>query len=221
MKLSTTLSVGLLPLLVIGYISTIFNPVALLRQQKHKICPEKSVPENLQVLGSRKNRDRAIVLYAALCREPHTTTQSTNYLGKAVFIHKGLTWQLVESDGTERSLQATPPSPLELVDFSLGSVELQQSDRVKILYGYILSPKVVAVEATLGSGKTIRDQSSDGVFALFVPPETPLCEVRVLGPDGQILRRDILRSVYQSARKTQEYLSCKSFYADLQSFSHG
>lgn len=57
-----------------------------------------------------------------------------------------------------------------------------------IVFGYSLSPQVVAMEAVFNNGDMIHDETGNGVFTLQAPGALRACEIRVLGADGKALK---------------------------------
>jgi hypothetical protein len=115
--------------------------------------------------------------------------------GHQVMRREGMGWQISSGDsfGMENSPRATDQKTAEqLIDYGVSHSRPEESDRYLILYGQILNPKVGAVEVTFNNGQVLRDSGSDGAFALVAPGATGICELRILGTDNQILRKDEL-----------------------------
>ncbi|HEY9605411.1 MAG TPA: hypothetical protein V6C85_27650 [Allocoleopsis sp.] len=71
--------------------------------------------------------------------------------------------------------------------------------------GLALRREVVAVEATLSTGQTLRDRVTNGVFGIILPKASEIIELRLLGARGQVLRRDnVLESCPILRQKLQE-----------------
>jgi hypothetical protein len=164
---------------------------------QHVACPttgEKAV-QRFQVLGTHRWAKGVIVLYSAMCPTKDGKASTQRVFGHQVMKRDGMGWQVSSGDsfGMENSPKATDQKTAEqLIDYGVGRSRPEESDRYLILYGQILNPKVTAVEATFNNGQVLRDSGSDGAFALAASDATGICELRILGTDNQILRKDEL-----------------------------
>lgn len=152
-------------------------------------CPthQNVKAEDFQVLSTYKWSKGVVVLYSALCPNNRQPAALERVFGHKVMERNGKRWQVSGSDSFGEESQPSPSERLVNYDISKSS---SSGDRYTILYGQILAPKVAAVEATFDNGKVVRDEGMNGVFALISPGATGVCELRVLGPDNQILHTD-------------------------------
>ncbi|XHX77989.1 MAG: hypothetical protein RBJ76_26740 [Stenomitos frigidus ULC029] len=157
-------------------------------------CPTKPKAERFKVLSTQLSSQGVIVLYSAFCP---TSNGAQQVFGHQVVKRNGMTWQ-VSGSGSYGAESESAPSA-RLVEYGISHAATQHSKKTAkseepytLLYGRALKPQVVAVEATFNNGKTVRDVSRNGVFALFSAGATSVCELRVLGTDSQILRREEL-----------------------------
>ncbi len=171
------------------------TPTRVIHQ--HVACPttgEKAV-QGFQVLGTHRWAKGVIVLYSAMCPTNDGKASTQRVFGHQVMKRDGMGWQVSSGDsfGTEDRPKKTDQKTAEqLIDYGVSRSKPEESDRYLILYGQILNPKVGAVEATFNNGQVLRDSGSDGAFALVAPDATGICELRILGTDNQILRKDEL-----------------------------
>ncbi len=162
-------------------------------------CPTdgKAKAERFKVLSTQAWSQGVIVLYSAFCPAANAKTPTLQIFGHKVVQRNGMAWQ-VSGSGSYGTEKGAAPPPEQLVEYGIGRSPSQadgnapSSQPYTILYGRVLKPKVVAVEATFDNGKILRDESSNGVFALLSAGATGLCELRVLGADNQILRQEDL-----------------------------
>ncbi|MBD2021860.1 hypothetical protein H6F43_16895 [Leptolyngbya sp. FACHB-36] len=153
-------------------------------------CPKNGQKaQSYQVLSTQKWSRGVVVLYSALCPTGNQMP-ARRVFGHKVVERNGMNWQVSGSD----SFRTKPTSAKSerLIDYSISQSTAQSRDRYAILYGQIIATKVVAVEATFDNGQILRDEGSNGVFALVSPGATGVCEVRIFGNDNQILQQDDL-----------------------------
>jgi hypothetical protein len=160
-------------------------------------CPTtgQKAAEGFQVLGTHRWSKGVIVLYSAICPTTDSKAATQRVFGHQVMKRDGMGWQVSSGDsfGMENSAKSTDQKTAEqLIDYGVSRSQTEASDRYLILYGQILNPKVAAVEVTFNNGQVLRDQGIDGAFALVAPNATGICELRILGTDNQILRKDEL-----------------------------
>jgi hypothetical protein len=160
-------------------------------------CPTggKAKAERFKVLSTQAWSQGVIVLYSAFCPADNAKTPMLQIFGHKVVKRNGMAWQVSSSGSYGTEKEAAPSS--QLVEYGISRSSNQPKSRsfpheepYTILYGRVLKPKVVAVEATFDNGKTVRDENSNGVFALFSAGATGICELRILGADNQILRQE-------------------------------
>lgn len=166
----------------------VLSAEAAVRRELSNICPQETVTEDFQILGTRKWSKRLIVVYQVNCRNDHTSPYNGNLLGHQVVVRKGISWQAVSGGDRIGLLPQLPPS--EIVQYGTTRKHRERGDRPTVVYGKILTPNVAAVEATFDNGKTLRDEGKDGMFAMALPEAVEVREVKVLSADGQVLQRD-------------------------------
>jgi hypothetical protein len=196
MKRSLTCLVGLVSLTAAAafgcYLLSTQFPVADRSTVRLPVpCPpqDRAQAEQVQVLSTHRWSQGVVVLYSALCPSGNKA-QLQPIFGHQVVTQAGKSWQVSGSGsyGTEQSATAAD----RLVDYSVSKSISRGNDRYTILYGQILKPKVTAVEASFDNGQILRDDSGKGVFALISPGSRAVCELRVFGPDNQILQQENL-----------------------------
>jgi hypothetical protein len=176
-------------------------------------CPTKAKPkaERFQVLSTQESSQGVIVLYSAFCP---TNDGAQQVFGHKVVRRNGMTWH-VSGSGSYGAENEPAPSA-RLVEYGIShaltqrptTTAAQNEEPYTLLYGRALKPQVVAVEATFNNGKTVRDESRNGVFALFSAGATGVCELRVLGADNQILRREdfVVRKPFSLSKRATQCL---------------
>jgi hypothetical protein len=176
-------------------------------------CPTKAKPkaERLKVLSTQPLSQGVIVLYSAFCP---TNDGAQQVFGHKVVRRNGMTWH-VSGSGSYGAENEPAPSA-RLVEYGIShaltqrptTTAAQNEEPYTLLYGRALKPQVVAVEATFNNGKTVRDESRNGVFALFSAGATGVCELRVLGADNQILRREdfVVRKPFSLSKRATQCL---------------
>jgi hypothetical protein len=189
------------------------TPMRVVHQ--HVVCPttHASPGKDFQVLSTHQWSKGLVVLYSATCpTQDGKAGRDSKVVMKRVFGHQvvernGITWQVssVDSYGLKNSSWQKEAEQLIEYDISQfsqsGKRSLSQSaldmtvkttEQYMILYGQALSPKVVAVEVTFDNGHVMRKRIEEAAFALISPGARGICELRILGPDYQILRKDEL-----------------------------
>lgn len=171
------------------------TPTRVIHQ--HVACPTpgQKAAQGFQVLGTHRWAKGVIVLYSAMCPTNDGKASTQRVFGHQVMKRDGMGWQVSSGDsfGMENSAKKTDQKTAEqLIDYGMSRSNPEERDRYLILYGQILNPKVGAVEVTFNNGQVLRDSGSDGAFALVAPDATGICELRILGTDNQILRKDEL-----------------------------
>ncbi|MDX2240498.1 MAG: hypothetical protein NW224_07435 [Leptolyngbyaceae cyanobacterium bins.302] len=146
--------------------------------------------QEFQVLGTYRWAKGVIVLYSALCTTQHPKGGMQRVFGHQVVKREGMNWQISSSDSY--SVKRNPHSPEKLIEYGISQAVEKSGDRYTILYGQFLTPKVGTVEATFDNGQVIRADGKGKGFALISAGAANVCELRVLGPDDQLLRREDL-----------------------------
>ncbi len=182
-------------------------------------CPDqpKIAAEAFRVLAVRKWEKGVVALYRGNC--PSTEKQFAGdskeeaVLSYRVARRDGMEWRF-SSSGNHRikpSIDAKAASKA-LIDYGVGRKDQTPAERYAVFFGQVLDPEVATVEVTFNNGKTLRDSSTDGLFLLVSSGATAVCDVRVLGGDQQILRRDEL--VLPESR-TSEIAGCQPISGQL------
>jgi len=176
-------------------------------------CPTNAKPkaERFKVLSTQQSSQGVIVLYSAFCPTINGVQQ---VFGHKVVKRNGMTWHVSGSGSYGAENEPSPAA--RLIEYGIShasnqrptNTAAQNEEPYTLLYGRALKPQVVAVEATFNNGKTIRDESRNGVFALFSAGATGVCELRVLGADSQILRREdfVVRKPFSPYRRSTQCL---------------
>ena len=186
--------------------------------------PEAMVLGDFRILRTIKYSQGVMVLYRQICRDATTSILQAN-LYKALVVHENTVWRQAKVSQSlgQTSYRITNTSPVEhkssvwqlrsqslaadyitefspmgLVWYSSGS-EVSEGKNVDddktFISGRTLTSEVVAVEATFSTGQTLRDQVTNGVFGIMLPRAAKICEVRMLGANGQVLQRNGLTPV--------------------------
>lgn len=196
---------------VYGYTASVFSsaPTDVIRQGVPCSTDGSAKAESVQVISTHQWSKGVVVLYSALCPASGKRQNSLQRVfGHKVVKQDGMKWQVSGSDsyGTEALPKPSEKQPSEkLVNYGISRSTKQGGDRYAILYGQVISPKVSAVEVTFDNGQILRDESSNGVFALVSPGATGVCELRVFGTDNQILQQEDLAIPKQFARENQTH----------------
>lgn len=163
---------------------------AVIRQGVPCSADGNAKAKNFQVISTHKWSKGVVVLYSALCPTDNRPKVLQRIFGHKVVKQEGMRWQISGSDSY--GADSTPGGPENLVNYGISKSANQSGDRYTILYGQVISAKVSAVEVTFDNGRTLRDESSNGVFALVASGATAVCELRVFGADNQILQQEEL-----------------------------
>jgi hypothetical protein len=155
-------------------------------------CPatESADAKEVQILGTYRWAKGMVVLYSALCTENNVLGDKQRVLGHQVVKRQGMNWQVSSSDSY--SVSNPKQSAEKLIEYGISQAQEKGGDRYTILYGQFLTPKVSTIEATFDNGLVLRDDGKGKAFALIAPSATSVCELRLFGPDNQLLRREDL-----------------------------
>ncbi|MGV0025213.1 hypothetical protein [Phormidesmis priestleyi] len=166
-------------------------------------CPGKPSVEakNFQVLTTRKWSKGIVAVYRGVCPDDDKPTfanekkEPKEVLGYRAMRRIGMEWYL-SSSGSHQSQKSKSSKTVsaKLIDYGVNRASVKGKDRHTVLYGQVLSPQVSAIEATFNNGKSLRDESPDGMFAIVATGATGVCDIRVFGYDNQILQREELIS---------------------------
>ena len=215
MKRLLTLFTGLLALTTSSCALVSLLPIMPQRLIEQTVnCPigGNAKAERFKVLDTQAWSQGVIVLYSALCPAGNAKAPTLQIFGHKIVKRNGIVWQ-VSGSGSYGTAKADAPSQ-QLVEYDISRSSSQSHNQntstneepYTILYGRVLTSKVVAIEASFNNGKTVRDTSRNGVFALLSAGATGICELRVLGADDQILRQEDLEAptyLTRSKRATQ------------------
>jgi len=186
------MGLGLLALIISGCKQTppAATPEELVRQEFDRFCPPSAATDarEFQVRGTRQVSDSVVVLYNSICASSDQQVTPSRRFACRVLKRDGNGWQLTNGGGG--TANNTVPPPEALVQYVISTPTGDDGSRSAIVCGQVLSPKVAAVEATFDNKQTLRDTTADGVFALLLPGASSVGEVRILGANNQVLRRD-------------------------------
>ena len=165
------------------------------------LCPGQPevAAKNVQVLTTRRWSKGILALYRGTCLTRDQQSSDQPVLSYRVMRQTGMEWRL--SSSGSRFTTAEKSKPVALVDYGIGYTVGKGHDRQTIFYGQVLSPQVSAVEVSFNNGKSLRDESLDGLFALVASGATGVCDIRVFGYDNQILQRNELISPQKSSAR--------------------
>jgi hypothetical protein len=180
-------------------------------------APEATVLGDFRIVRTIKYSQRVIVFYRQICRNAEKSISQASLYAEEV-IHENTVWRhaKVSRSATKISYDASPVehkgrvwraavsilaadylpevSPTGLVAYSSLSTTATKDEYANLnytsIFGRALSSEVVAVEATFSTGQTLRDQVTNGVFGMMLPRAAKICEVRILGANGQVLQRN-------------------------------
>ncbi|MDX2229418.1 MAG: hypothetical protein NW220_07255 [Leptolyngbyaceae cyanobacterium bins.349] len=192
MKRSRPLLIGLVSLVLVG------SGYALLKSTPDQVihqnvsCPTTGgeAPKDVQVLGTYRWAKGVVVLYSALCSGHSVTGELQRVLGHQVVKRNGMNWQVGSSDSY--SVSSSKQSAERLIEYGISQAQEKDGDRYTILYGQFLTPQVSTIEATFDNGQVLRDSGQGKAFALIAIGAAHVCDLRILGPDNQLLRREDL-----------------------------
>lgn len=198
MKRLLLCSIGLL-LLTAGGAASLLEAAPDTALYEPVSCPiDGQKAQSYQVLSKQKWSRGVVVLYSAVC-PGSSQAPARQMFGHQLVERNGMNWQVSGSDSFRT--RSTTAKSERLIDYRISRAS-KPGDRYTVLYGQILSKKVAVVEATFDNGQILREQASNGVFALVAPGATGVCELRLFGNDNQIFRQDNLAS---KNSRTQQY----------------
>jgi hypothetical protein len=167
-------------------------------------CPGKPAlqAKSFQVLTTRTWAKGIVAVYRGVCPDnDEPTFASEKKIPKQVLSYRaikrtGMEWQLSSSGSylSQESEKSAKSTSAKLIDYGVNRASVKGKDRHTVLYGQVLSPQVSAIEATFNNGKSLRDETPDGMFAIVAPGATGVCDIRVFGYGNQILQRQELIS---------------------------
>ncbi len=205
MKWLLTCLVGVITLTTSGCVYALLTDTPVKVIHRNVACPTmgKSQAKEFQVLGTHRWSKGVIVLYSALCPTNDAKSSLQRVFGHQVVKRDGMNWQV--SSSASYGMNSNTQASEKLIEYGTskfkevsdthagpGKTESGKTERYTILYGQILTPKVTAVEVTFDNGRVMRDEGLEGAFALVSPGSAGVCELRILGADNQILRKEYL-----------------------------
>jgi hypothetical protein len=207
-----SLGIGTLVIGGIGYLWMVDPPASVIHQPISCPASKQAKARDVRVIGTHRWAKGKVILYSALCPTKKGAIQKGETPMQRVFGHQvmqrdGMNWQVssVDSYGTENR-----KSTERLIEYGVSqsgqsnsqhqnhnsphhhNSPHQRGDRYTIVYGQVLSSKVTAVEATFDTGEIFRNRVRSKTFALVAPNADRVCELRILGIDNQILRKQEL-----------------------------
>lgn len=141
--------------------------------------------KNLRVHGTRPMpHNGRLVLYSADCSPADRRAVATQVFSYALVTPRGPFWETTGiSARFEGSGQATDAN---LVAYDTRG---NHGEGYAIVFGWVTSPRVAAVEASFDNGQIRRDGVIDGVFALTNFDAHAVCELRVVDSNDRVLER--------------------------------
>lgn len=210
MKRSLSLLLSLVTLATVGGVYKLMNaPIQIIHSSAS--CPVGDATidaQEIEVLGTHRwDNGLIVVLYSALCPPKDGRSALERVLGHQFVRRDGLNWQVSSRDSY--SINNSQDSSEKLIEYRVSQSKSKASstqtsfqifpfsqaaqiDRYTLVYGRILSPEVVAVEATFDDGQIVRASRDAKTFALLSNNSAHICELRVFGTGNQILRREDL-----------------------------
>ncbi|MBD2019563.1 hypothetical protein H6F43_05110 [Leptolyngbya sp. FACHB-36] len=168
----------------------------MVRESAQVSCsPQAGQLENFRILGSRDWANGKSVVYQATCRN-NSSKPSLAIVGYSMFERHGLNWSPAGGGSAGSPLNAS--SPQKLAQF-VASQSTNQGNRYAAVHGQILSPQVATIEAQFSNGKLLRDDGNGEMFAIVEAGATRVCQVRLLGANGQVLQRHQVGSEAKSS----------------------
>lgn len=199
MKRSLTFLIGLVGIAAAGGVYPLLETTPDQVIHQNVSCPiiGSASIRDVEVLSRHRWEKGLIVLYSAVCTTKDTKGRMQRVFGHQVVQRQGMNWQVSSSDSY--SVSHPQQSSEKLIEYGISQAvgknagkPKEQGDRYTILYGQFLTPRVAAVEATFDNGQVIRDDGAGKAFALISTGATRVCELRILGPDNQLLRKEDL-----------------------------
>jgi hypothetical protein len=173
-----------------GYAVTEMMPNQVIHQNISCPTTETADAQEVKVLGTFRWQKGVVVLYSALCSTHNAQDGRQQVLGHQVVRREGINWQISSSDSY--SVSNPQQASEKLIEYGVSQAHEQSGDRYTILYGQFLTPHVSTVEATFDNGEVLRADGRGKVFGLISVGAANVCELRILGPDNQLLRREDL-----------------------------
>lgn len=165
-------------------------PDQVIHQNVSCPTPRSADAKEIQILGTYRWAKGVVVLYSALCSAENPRGGLQRVFGHQVVKRQGMNWQVSSSDSY--SVSNPRQSQEKLIEYGISQAQEKGGDRYTILYGQFLTPKVSTIEATFDNGLVLRDSGKGQAFVLIAPEATSVCELRILGSDHQLLRREDL-----------------------------
>ncbi len=200
MKRSRIFLLGLVSLAGLGSIYRLLDTTPDQVIHQNVSCPTSgsTAIQDVQVLSRHRWQKGMIVLYSAVCTTKDTKGRMQRVFGHQIMKREGMNWQVSSSDSY--SVSHPQQASEKLIEYGIsqgvekdaGNGGKDSSDRYTILYGQFLTPRVSAVEATFDNGQVIRDNGEGKAFALISTGAANVCELRIFGPDNQLLRKEDL-----------------------------
>ena len=106
-------------------------------------------------------------------------------LGWFFLMRDGMFWMTNGGGCCENTADHRQVGPVEYA----GGGRSDGRDTQAVVYGRVVEPEVVAVEAVFDNGRTLRDEPTEGIFGLIAPGSEGVCELRALGEGGEVLGR--------------------------------
>ncbi len=155
------------------------------------VCGGGHPAQNVQLHGTRRSPVGTVTLYSAACPSLFKKGEMQQGFGFSIRSRRRFVGHDVMRSWTDRLQlmhEVQPPGrPLVEWDHAPGSDSTGSS--YTIVYGKVLAPEVVAMEATFGNGRGVLDTPEASGFAIVLPDATDVCSLTALGEERQILGR--------------------------------
>jgi len=148
-------------------------------------CPTSQflVAQGTQLLETQRWQNGVIALYSASCPS-RKHKGSDRVMAYRILRRDGMNWF---AEGSDAHKVKSKPTGKQLAQYNVSYTQDLNGSPYTVVYGQVYATKVTAIEAAFDNGKTIRTNSSSGLFSLVVPQALRVCEIRMLGADNQIL----------------------------------
>lgn len=144
-------------------------------------CGQASWVRDFRVAQKRQTTRGALVLFEGTCVSPLAGPEPRyGYVLRGQRVGSGR-WEGGGGWGVNGTLDRN-----QVLDVSRGGTEIE-TDREAVAYGRVLSPQVHTIEATFGTGRSVRARPAGGMFAVFEAGTVDVCDVRALDARGRVL----------------------------------
>lgn len=145
--------------------------------------------EDVQIHRTQSGKNGVLALYTA----QDASSAPSEQVGYIMLEKSLLNWQPKETGAIVRPASVASTG---LVEYEVGGGRVRNADYA-LVFGRVLDPQVVAVEATFDNNQVLRDERTDDVFAILADGANAVCEVRLLASDDTVLERSVPSSAQQ------------------------